>query len=895
MRDANGQPKEGESAYAIQEEDVSQHTITIRVGTAATKPMSLDMYKTLFTDKGEMIKGVTAGSEGSPSVIETVSGASYTIREEPLVVTSSRDVAGETSSAEGSAGSDTKTIDNIKVGIVEEKQPGQKDPIIHKEYNLETTGIRGQEVDGQVVLNMKDGTKVYTGKPVADFEQGIATGTIPAKVQGRAYDYTMTHDADGKVVLRRNGEEDGRARAEKAVDDATAVSTKAETEFNQANSFRDVAGKQSAYESERDKAKALLPSALQNGPLFLLDENDLRALTPEKRTEFFAARETAAGKQRELNDAKDAVSQAERDRDDAKKKLESRTKARDKAVYDTSEIIPNPDGTSTEIRFTINKDKKVIDFESSVTTDPSGRITEKVERTKDTSGFLGIDVGKIDFGILNFGQGNTRGYGGNEGNQLKRTVYGAGGKTYTQMSQPFAVKGNGYISQPEVPPKPKPTPAAGAPAGAAGTPPAPAAGAPAAGAAGTSPAPAAGDGAAQAETPPAPTPGVTDPKKLADFEASGPLINYDPDTGEIKTYPPSFNVNDPRLDPQSPQYDAKYEQSQGAVKTKVGTKLGFGGLFGIVPASVKKDLEAAGLSGAQLEAALAEYKEGASKDRSIRFENAQEYAQSFGQLSSLFGDNGAFKAWNRRTDMLFNNWVLGGSEYRVSKICESNLRKVGDNVLVVQTPGGQLVTAAFVNGERQLLEFPNGTKQYLYKISYKVYIPESLIDKAETDTRRRIRAIDDPVPEAPARILRKDPGSGKRLEEFLAEGPFFNVILTGKSPKKCLFIDSGSKKCEGESVKKGANAVQRNMFVKYSTNVYNRVCIEFTRSLEFANKRSNSICADIVNVNEQPRNVVDVPEVPTVNPSLDSDDPNSDIAVEPVTETRTGLIVEADI
>ncbi len=794
----NGEPKEGADAYFIQETDHAKNEITFRIGGTSTNPMPLNMYKELFIDKDERIKAVTPNADGSSS-IETVSGGTFTIDTKPLVPKDNTGAGGAARS--GAAGTDQGGIEDIQVTTATEQRGSVSTE--HKQYDFGKTGITSENIDGNVVLNMQDGTKIYTDKkPGDEFEGEISKGIIPVKVQGKSYDYTMKHDPNGQVVLERNS-------AKEAIERADRMAIEAETEFKSLTTQREevittvnVAGKRSALEAaEKAVTDKLALLRTSNGA-----PKDTAAslagfisLTLAEREALSAEREAVNSARIALEEAESAVAEAKRAQETAEKNLKSRNEAKNNAahaVYEDGKIIPNPDGTSTELRYSV-KDGKVVDFDSSITTDASGRVTAKVERTKAD----GWDAGKVDLGWLGK-------WGGNEGNQLKKTIYGADGKTYTQMSKEIANK-DGTIND------------------------------------------------------------NFDPQSSGNFEANSRLINYDPDTGEIRSYPANFPVNDPRLDPQRPEYDAEYAQSQGTqIATKVGTQLGFAGVFGYVPDDVKKKIAESGATPEEQKAMLEEYKEGAKANAAERFESAQDYAQTFGKFSSLFADNGAFKQWSRWNDQWFNNWVLGGSDYRVSKVCEMKgnyLRKIGNNVLLVQTSKGQLVTAAFVNGERQKIETSvGGSLSYLYKISYKVNIPDSLIDKAETQTKFRLRATTDPKPEAPARILGPDPEHpGMRIEEFLAQGPFFNVAVYGSSGSRlCIYTDSGDDSCFDESVKTGANAIQRNMFVQYSANDYTKVCIEFTRSIEFANKISKSICADIVDVNEQPLNIVDVPVIP---------------------------------
>ncbi|MFC1800662.1 hypothetical protein ACFLYT_01260, partial [Nanoarchaeota archaeon] len=100
-------------------------------------------------------------------------------------------------------------------------------------------------------------------------------------------------------------------------------------------------------------------------------------------------------------------------------------------------------------------------------------------------------------------------------------------------------------------------------------------------------------------------------------------------------------------------------------------------------------------------------------------------AAGFSGYTSLFAEEEWLQQWHDASDTIFNNVVFGGIDYWTSEICRVDIRQSGaEGNILYTSSGGQPQVSVFANGERQVLTHPNGTIQYLYKLSYYVDIPQ---------------------------------------------------------------------------------------------------------------------------------------------------------------------------
>ena len=151
--------------------------------------------------------------------------------------------------------------------------------------------------------------------------------------------------------------------------------------------------------------------------------------------------------------------------------------------------------------------------------------------------------------------------------------------------------------------------------------------------------------------------------------------------------------------------------------------------------------------------------------------------------SSLFFSKEDLKEWRDSVDRAFDNFILGGTDYWASELCESQYDKSIDGVSYAVTPSGMLEPAAHVEAERSAPITVGGSTQYLYKITF-------YVKAAEEDT-------------------------------------VFNVFLYDGNKAVNLFskdiLLEGDEDGDGEEY----SAVNEKAIVQYSANSYSKICIEF--------------------------------------------------------------------
>jgi hypothetical protein len=509
---------------------------------------------------------------------------------------------------------------------------------------------------------------------------------------------------------------------------------------------------------------------------------------------------------KELPDLKTKRDEKEKDKDEEKNKADVSNRFATKRT-----LREDPGGRLTEAR-TFTKNDEIIDIdqitESVAYVDDKGKKRTRVVAVTERASSGIFDIGRIDFGFFEVG--------GKSGGKLQRTIMGQNGQpAFVQYSAEFEPEKNGNIPE----------------------------------------------------------------SALGDlFDNDRPkfgalVLDVNSDTASTTIIPASVGKGFSAED---------ISQMPGIKLVGSGSTIGYSGgtLYlpedlddegnpfpsakaiiedGVVTEAGKAELERRGLSDGQIEQVNEAQNQKLLAERAARFSSAQSFAADWGALSSMFAGKGSYgklaEKWQAKFDQVFHNAVFGGTEFRISEICNKPIRKLSTQALVVATPTGELIPAAFANGERQEFLLPNGTKQYLYRISYKVQIPDSILSSAQAVVRRRTRPIDSPLPEPSARVIRTDSANGVRLEEFLAEGPFFNIKLDNKF----LFVDTGTGDRLDEGVAKGARALGRNQLAFYSARDYKKVCVVFSQGIGFAGGTKTQQCSPIVDLSPVPTNVVSVP------------------------------------
>ena len=195
--------------------------------------------------------------------------------------------------------------------------------------------------------------------------------------------------------------------------------------------------------------------------------------------------------------------------------------------------------------------------------------------------------------------------------------------------------------------------------------------------------------------------------------------------------------------------------------------------------------------------------------------------QGLSGFSQLFFDEETLAAWREGVDQIFSSLYLG-TEYWASAICASYIPKDVDGVLTMKTKDNLFDIVAHVEGERTTIVHPNGSSQYLYKLTFSVRNPEG----SPYDT----------------------------LE--------FNVFLEGQ--RTVQLYSEPIEVDEGDSFSRNAGGTRENgqisydeehgkPIVKYSDYIYDKICIRFTTPIQDAERnRVSEVCNTIVEARGQP-------------------------------------------
>ncbi|MBU1005059.1 MAG: hypothetical protein KJ561_04485 [Nanoarchaeota archaeon] len=197
-----------------------------------------------------------------------------------------------------------------------------------------------------------------------------------------------------------------------------------------------------------------------------------------------------------------------------------------------------------------------------------------------------------------------------------------------------------------------------------------------------------------------------------------------------------------------------------------------------------------------------------------RFNRAYEAAQGGRAWSTLFGmeDN----AWRKAMDNFFATNVIGQaiSGKWEDSICHFYIPKDSDSVLNFNMPGGIVGTGAHIEGERTQITYPNGSVEYLYKITY---------------------GIKNPITDA----------SGHESDSIN-----YNVYLYGSRTVK-LF--SGDREVEPGDEVRGMGSNEGAIPPRYSASSYTRVCIKFRDDITTASgKEASEVCSPISSYSGSP-------------------------------------------
>ncbi len=165
-----------------------------------------------------------------------------------------------------------------------------------------------------------------------------------------------------------------------------------------------------------------------------------------------------------------------------------------------------------------------------------------------------------------------------------------------------------------------------------------------------------------------------------------------------------------------------------------------------------------------------------------------------GRFFSLFMEDEDLEEWRDSVDeFMCDTVILGGSDCWTSTICGEWIdNRLGDSGVYVETPDGMLTLAAHIEGQKTVVESPEGT-QYLYKVTYVVSNPD---------------------------------------EEELGFNIYFYGARTINLYSPDIILNEGN-----SSSRVGSSAI-----VQYSNYNYNKVCIEFSRKVDSAGDKVESLC-----------------------------------------------------
>ncbi len=97
--------------------------------------------------------------------------------------------------------------------------------------------------------------------------------------------------------------------------------------------------------------------------------------------------------------------------------------------------------------------------------------------------------------------------------------------------------------------------------------------------------------------------------------------------------------------------------------------------------------------------------------------------QGLSGISQLIFSDETLASWREGVDKVFSTFYLG-TDYWVSGICSKHIPKDASGTLTMRTKDGLFDVIAHVEGEKTILETPNGTKEYIYKLTFSVRNPE---------------------------------------------------------------------------------------------------------------------------------------------------------------------------
>ena len=179
-----------------------------------------------------------------------------------------------------------------------------------------------------------------------------------------------------------------------------------------------------------------------------------------------------------------------------------------------------------------------------------------------------------------------------------------------------------------------------------------------------------------------------------------------------------------------------------------------------------------------------------------------------GRFASLFMPESFLREWREKVDKFFCETILfGGKDCWASKICESKIGKASKGIAYMDVPGFVTRAGVMAAGERSQMTYPNESStqvtEYLYKLNYLIENPTE-------------------------------------------EDIYFNVHLYGD--RTTIVYEENIKLEKDKTYSKLGTSAN----IRYSTTMYNRICVKFDKKIMFAGKKQiEEVCNDITETTQE--------------------------------------------
>lgn len=243
--------------------------------------------------------------------------------------------------------------------------------------------------------------------------------------------------------------------------------------------------------------------------------------------------------------------------------------------------------------------------------------------------------------------------------------------------------------------------------------------------------------------------------------------------------------------------------------------------------------------------------------------------QGWSAFSSLFCKGECFSEWSREVDIMFHDNMLG-TEYWTEAICKVDIESSNENAVYSLSGDGLLYSSAMIHGTRQRVSTPDGP-QYLYRVAFYVQNPSDqkstgllggLLGGKEkgkkpkfdtSDLSRDDKKIWNVIKKGSQEIANANAQSSQTATN---EDMEFNVVFYGDQTYN-LFKET-------EVVEPGDEItyLAGDSFASYSSNNYDRVCIEFSgfKPINAFFEEIDVICSPMKDISNEAPSYIEVEE-----------------------------------